>query len=350
MSAAAGLLIRHPVRSRIALVAVLLLLAASVPQLGSSFLVSLALNALIFGLLAMSLDLLGGYTGLVSLGQASFLGVGAYGIAFGLRHGLDPIGSMGLAMAAVAFTALLFGLVAVRVGGITFVILTLALGQIVWGLAFRWVTVSGGDNGLPVPDRPTLGPLDLNDPAAYYYFVLVVFAVSAAILWTIVRSPFGLSLRGIQDNEPRMRTLGYNVWLHKYLAFVISALFAGVAGMLFAFFNNYVSPTAIDFSHNGTIVLMAVLGGLGTLWGPVLGAVIIVFLQQYLSIYVTRWLTVQGVIFVLTVIFARQGLWGLFTSLVRWLAARAPQPIEIAPVQTTQLEAYEDEMAGGAGR
>jgi branched-chain amino acid transport system permease protein len=350
MAAAAGLLVRHPVRSRIAIVAVLLLLAAAVPQVGSSFLISLALNALIFGLLAMSLDLLGGYTGLVSLGQASFLGVGAYGIAFGLRHGLDPIGSMGLALVAVAFTALLFGLVAVRVGGITFVILTLALGQIVWGLAFRWVSVSGGDNGLPVPDRPTLGPLDLNDATAYYYFVLVVFAVSAAILWTIVRSPFGLSLRGIQDNEPRMRTLGYNVWLHKYLAFVISALFAGVAGMLFAFFNNYVSPTAIDFSHNGTIVLMAVLGGLGTLWGPVLGAVIIVFLQQYLSIYVTRWLTVQGVIFVLTVIFARHGLWGLFTSLARWLAARASQTIEVTPVQPAQLEAYKDEMAGGAGR
>ena len=350
MRSAIRLLIRNSVPTRIVLVVLLLLIAAAVPQLGSTFAISLALNALIFGLLAMSLDLLGGYTGLVSLGQASFLGVGAYGIAFGLRHELTAIPSMGLAMLAVIFTAALFGLVAVRVGGITFVILTLALGQIIWGLAYRWVSVSGGDNGLPVPDRPALGPIDLTDSTAYYYFVLIVFVICAAILWAIVRSPFGLSLRGIQDNEPRMRTLGYNVWLHKYLAFVISAIFAGIAGMLFAFFNNYVSPTAIDFSHNGTIVLMAVLGGLGTLWGPLLGAVIIVFLQQYVSIYVTRWLTVQGAIFVLTVIFARQGLWGLFAMLGRWLAARAGQEVEVARVTAgAQLEAFKDEMASGAG-
>lgn len=348
MNAAVRLLAHYPGRAQIALFALLLLVAASVPQIGSTFAVSLAVNVLIFGLLAMSLDLLGGYTGLVSLGQASFLGVGAYGIAYGLKRGLNPYASIGLAMLAVTVTAALFGLVAVRVGGITFVILTLALGQIIWGLAYRWVSVSGGDNGLPVGDRPALGPIDLSDNAAYYYFVLVVFTLSAALLWAIVRSPFGLALRGIQDNEPRMRTLGYNVWLHKYLAFGISALVAGMAGILFAFFNNYISPTAIDFSHNGTIVLMAVLGGLGTLWGPLLGALIIVFLQQYLSIYVQRWLTVQGLIFVLTVIFARQGLWGLFTRLARWLAARAGERVEVAPVTSgAQLEAFKDEASGG---
>lgn len=349
MNSAIRLLLRNPVRARIVLIAALLLVAGVVPQVGSTFATSLAVNFLIFGLMAMSLDLLGGYTGLVSLGQASFLGVGAYGIAFGLRHGLNATASMGLSLLVVAFTAALFGLVAVRVGGITFVILTLALGQIIWGLAFRWVSVSGGDNGLPVGDRPALGPIDLTDNTAYYYFVLVVFTISAAVLWAIVRSPFGLSLRGIQDNEPRMRTLGYNVWLHKYLAFAISALFAGIAGMLFAFFNNYISPTAIDFSHNGTIVLMAVLGGLGTLWGPLLGAMIIVFLQQYLSIYLQRWLTVQGVIFVLTVIFARQGLWGLFVRLTRWLASRAGQEFGVAAAAPgAQLEAFKDEAAGGA--
>jgi branched-chain amino acid transport system permease protein len=351
VNAAVRLLLRNPVRTRIVLVVGLLLVAAVVPQVGSTFAISLAINFLIFGMLAMSLDLLGGYTGLVSLGQASFLGVGAYGIAFGLRHGLNPFASIGLALVAVTFTAAVFGLVAVRVGGITFVILTLALGQIIWGLAYRWVNVSGGDNGLPVGDRPALGPIDLTDNSAYYYFVLVVFTISAAILWAIVRSPFGLSLRGIQDNEPRMRTLGYNVWLHKYLAFAISAVVAGIAGILFAFFNNYISPTAIDFSHNGTIVLMAVLGGLGTLWGPLLGAIIIVFLQQYLSIYVQRWLTIQGLIFVLTVIFARQGIWGLFARLARWLAARAGQRIDIAPVTSgAQLEAFKDEVASGGTR
>lgn len=349
MNAAVRLLVRHPGRARLVLVACLLVAAAVVPQVGSTFVISVASNMLIFGLLAMSLDLLGGYTGLVSLGQAAFLGVGAYGVAYGMGHGLDATPSIGLAILAVVVTAAVFGLVAVRVGGITFVILTLALGQIIWGLAYRWVAVSGGDNGLPVAGRPSIGPLDLSDNSAYYYFVLGVVAVCVLLLWAIVNSPFGLSLRGIKDNEQRMRTLGYDVWLHKYLAFVISAVFGGVAGILFAFFNSYVSPTAIDFSHNGTIVLMAVLGGLGTLWGPLLGAIIIVFLQQYLSIYVQRWLTVQGAIFVLTVIFARQGLWGLYGGVARRLTARAHAALEPAPPEPV-LEAYHDEVAGGMRR
>lgn len=323
MTAAGRLMVRHPGWLRAALVVVLVALAASVPQLGTAFYVSLVLNFMIFGLLAMSLDLLGGYTGLVSLGQASFLGVGAYGIAWALKQGMDPNVAIGVALAAVIATALAFGVVAVRVGGITFVILTLALGQIIWGLAYRWVSVSGGDNGLPVAGRPTIGPFELTDNVSFYYFVLAVFIACAGILRAIVGSPFGLSLKGIKDNEPRMRTLGYRTWLHKYLAFAISAFFAGVAGILFAFFNLYVSPTAIDFPHNGTVVLMAVLGGLGSLWGPLVGAIVIVFLQQYVSIEVQRWVTVEGVIFVLAVLFAREGLWGLFVRSGRWLARRA---------------------------
>jgi branched-chain amino acid transport system permease protein len=297
--------------------------AISIPQLGSLFYVSLASNFLIFGLLAMSLDLMAGYTGLVSLGHAATLGIGAYGVAVGMSHGLDPNASVGVALAASLAVAATFGLLAVRVGGITFVMLTLALGQVVWGLAYRWVSISGGDNGLPVGGRPAIGPLDLSDGGAYYYFVLAVFVGCAALMWALVRSPFGLSLRGIQNNEQRMRTLGYNVWLHKYLVFVIAGFFGGVAGILFAFYNNYVSPTAIDFAHNGTVVQMVVVGGLGTLWGPVVGAILIVLMQQYVSIYLTRWVTVLGVIFVLTVLFAREGAWGFLLKLVRWLAAQA---------------------------
>jgi branched-chain amino acid transport system permease protein len=181
------------------------------------------------------------------------------------------------------------------------------------------VSVSGGDNGLSIASRPVFGPLDLTDTTSYYYFVLAVFVVCAFILWTIVRSPFGLTLQGIKGNEPRMRTLGYNTWLHKYIAFVISGFFGGVAGVLFGFYNLYVSPTMIDFSHNGQVVLMTVMGGLGTLWGPVVGAIVIVLLQQYVSIFMTRWVTLMGVIFVLTVLFARSGLWGAFVKLLRRL-------------------------------
>jgi branched-chain amino acid transport system permease protein len=334
--------------SKVVLIGVPLAVAASVPQLGSLFYISLASNFLIFGLLAMSLDLLAGYTGLVSLGQAAALGVGAYGIAVAMGHGLDPNAAIGVALVASLAVAAGFGLVAVRVGGITFVILTLALGQVVWGLAYRWVGLSGGDNGLPVGGRPSIGPIDLSDSAAYYYFVLAVFVVCAALMWALVRSPFGLSLRGIQNNEQRMRTLGYNVWLHKYLVFVIAGFFGGVAGILFAFFNSYVSPTAIDFAHNATAVQMVVVGGLGTLWGPLVGAILIVLMQQYVSIYVTRWVTLLGIIFVLTVLFAREGAWGLLLRLVRWRATLSgAMPPEISQIPTTSgLEELEVSEAG----
>ncbi|HVB77197.1 MAG TPA: branched-chain amino acid ABC transporter permease [Candidatus Nitrosotalea sp.] len=330
MNAGLRALVHVVVRRRrsvqLGVVVVALVVAAIIPQLGSSFYVSLTLSVLIYGLLAISLDVLAGYTGLISLGHASFLGVGAYGIAYALKIGLDPIPAIGYALVAVLVTALLFGLVAVRVRELTFVILTLALGQIVWGLAYRWVSVSGGDNGLPVPGRPSFGPFDFSADSSYYYLVLVVFVLCVLVMWLVVHSSFGLSLRGIRDNEARMRTLGYNVVVHKYLAFIISAMFGGVAGVLFAFYNLYVSPTMIDFAHNGTVVQMVVVGGLGTLWGPLVGAGVIVFFQQFVSIYVPRWETVLGVIFILTVLFARGGLWGGLANLGRWLRVRAGEP------------------------
>jgi branched-chain amino acid transport system permease protein len=335
IGSAVGVLSRNARWVRVAVVAIAVLFALSIPQLGSTFYVSLGLSILTYGLLAMSLDIIAGYTGLISLGHASFLGIGAYGIAYGLKLGMDPSVAIVFALVAVLVVAAVFGLVAVRVRELTFVILTLALGQIVWGLAFRWVSISGGDNGLPVAGRPALGPLDLTDNTAFYYFVLLVFVVCAVVLWMIVRSPFGLSLRGIRDNEARMRTLGYNVAVHKYLAFVISAFFGGIAGVLFAFYNLYVSPTMIDFAHNGTVVQMVIVGGLGTLWGPLVGAVVIVLLQQFVSIYVQRWVTILGILFVLVVLFARTGLWGGMLSLVRWIAERygAPAPGPAATVQ-----------------
>ncbi|MGH7861617.1 MAG: branched-chain amino acid ABC transporter permease [Candidatus Dormibacteraceae bacterium] len=313
---------RHSHIFQVVAVLVALLVAVIIPQLGSSFYVSLGLSVLIYGLLAISLDVLGGYTGLISLGHASFLGVGAYGIAYALKIGLDPIRAIGYALVAVIITALIFGLVAVRVRELTFVILTLAMGQIVWGLAFRWVSVSGGDNGLPVTGRPSFGPIDLGTDVAFYYFALAVFVVCVLIMWLLVRSPFGLSLRGIRDNESRMRMLGYNVVVHKYLAFVISGFFAGISGVLFAFYNLYVSPTMIDFAHNGTIVQMLIVGGLGTIWGPLVGAGVIVFFQQFVSISVQRWETVLGIIFILTVLFAKGGLWGGLLNLIGWLQRR----------------------------
>ncbi|HZD80452.1 MAG TPA: branched-chain amino acid ABC transporter permease [Actinomycetota bacterium] len=313
-------LVRSTRWPKAAAILVLIGVAAWIPQRGSTFTASLALNILIFGLLATSLDLMAGYTGLVSLGHAAFLGIGAYGIAIATNHHISPNMAIPIALAAVLLAAGILGVVAVRVRDLTFVILTLALSQLVWGLALLWVSVSGGDNGLSVNSLPVLGPFDLNTPNTLYYFVLVIFLLCETLLWAIVRSPFGLSLQGIRDNEQRMRTLGYNVSLHKYLAFVISSSLAGVAGILYAFYNLYVTPNSIDFSHNGIIVMMAIVGGLGTLWGPLVGAGVVVFIQLYVSIHVTRWVTLLGVVFVLTVLFAREGLWGTFLKLPGMLA------------------------------
>jgi branched-chain amino acid transport system permease protein len=298
-----------------------------VPALGSTFYTSLALSVLVFALVAMSLDLLGGYTGLISLTQGSLFGLGAYGVAYAQARGMGPWVSVAFALGTVLIVGCVFGAVAIRAGGITFIILTLALGQIIWGLAYRWVSVSGGDNGLPILQRIDLGPINLvGNDQAYYYFVVAVFCACAGLMWLIVRSPFGLTLRGIRDNEPRMRTLGYNVTAHKLVAFVIAAGFAGVGGILNGFYTLYISPTALDFLRNGIVVLMAVVGGLGTLWGGFVGAVVIVLMQQWMSSYVARWATVMGVLFVLVVLFLRAGIYGSLVLGMRRLAAWADAP------------------------
>ena len=222
--------------------------------------------------------------------------------------------------------ALLTGLLAVRVRGIGFVIMTLALGQILFGLASSWVDLSGGDNGLIIPVAPTLGPLDLNDPVTQSFTVLAVFVLAALALRTFVASPFGLALRGIKSNEQRLKTLGYATRLHLYISWVISVMFAGVAGILFVFTNGLITPTALDFGHNGIVTLMAVIGGLGTLWGPTVGAIVIMLFQNYLSLYFERWATVMGIVFVAVVIFAPEGIWGIVTKFARRLTHQRSQP------------------------
>lgn len=319
-------------RRRLGVAGTVLVLALVVGELlQGGFYGGLTVQILIFGIAAMGLDFLAGYGGLVSLGQAGYLGVGAYGVAIAEKHGFGPWGSVGLSLVAVLAVGLICGLFAVRVSGIAFVIITLALGQIMWGLAFLWVDLSGGDNGLPIPNLPTLGPLDLSSPMAQSFSVLVVFLVSAVLLRTLVASPFGLSLRGIKSNEQRLKTLGYSTGLHRYIGYVISVFFGGVAGVLFAFTNGLISPTAMDFGHNGLITLMTVVGGLGSLWGPVLGSAIILFFEQWLSIYFERWSTLMGALFVVVVIAAPDGIWGLLRRFVRRLFAPPAVETESGP-------------------
>jgi branched-chain amino acid transport system permease protein len=322
-------------RRRIGVLGTLILLAVVLSILiQGQFYGELLVQILIFGIAAMGLDFLAGYGGLVSLGQAGYVGLGAYGVAIAEQHGIGPWTAIVLSLGIVLGVGLVCGFFAVRVSGIGFVIITLALGQIMWGLAFLWVDLSGGDNGLTIALSPIVGPLDFGDPTTQALGVLVVFIVSAVILRTLVASPFGLSLRGIKANEQRLKTLGYSTGLHRYIGYVVSVFFGGVAGVLFAFTNGLISPTSMDFSHNGLITLMVVLGGLGTLWGPALGSVIVLCFQQLLSIYFDRWATAMGIVFVIVVIGAPQGIWGLLRKLGRRLVMRVEGPPDPAAAQT----------------
>jgi branched-chain amino acid transport system permease protein len=311
-------LAKHSRATRAGLAVAAIAVFVLVPLVTNDFYLSIAQNIVIFGLLAMSLDLLAGYTGLVSLGHAAFFGISGYVLAYAMNHGVGPLPAALIGLVAVLAVAALLGVLAIRVRAIAFVMLTLAIGQIGFGLAVRWTNVSGGDNGLAVPSRPSFLPGAID----YYYATLVVLVVCAIALRLIVGSPFGLTLRGVRDNEERMRSLGYTVALHKYLAFVISSLFAGIAGVLFAFFNLYMSPSAIDFQHNALVVLMTFTGGLGTLWGALVGSGIVVFFQQWLSTYTPRWITFLGIFFILTVLFARRGVYGTVRYAIRRELAR----------------------------
>lgn len=297
-------------------IAVVALLAA-VPSLTTSFYTGLALNVLVFALLAMSFDLIAGYAGMISFGHAAFLGLGAYGLAYFEGQGHGSVDSIGLALLVVLGVALGFGLVVVRVTGLAFGMVTLALGGMLWGLAYRWVSISGGDNGRFIPNRPKIAGADFANQTTYYYVVLGVVVVAALLLRALVRSPFGLALRGIKDDEQRMRTLGYSVALYRYIAYVVAGVVGGMAGVLFGFYNFVVTPSTLDLPQNFNVVMAVVVGGLGTLWGALVGAIVVVFAQQWLSLYFSRWETVLGVVFVLTVLFARAGLVGTLQNLLQ---------------------------------
>jgi branched-chain amino acid transport system permease protein len=269
-------------------------------------------QALIAAMMAMSLDLLLGYTGLPSLGHAAYFGAGAYAVAIlATERQVGFAGCLAAGVVVAGVTAALFGVLAIRATGTYFLMITLALGMVVWGLAFRWVSLTKGDNGISGVPRPELYlPWSMWGALPFFYFTLVGAVIVWVFLNLLVASPFGLGLEGIRDSESRMRALGYNVWLHKYLAFVISGIVAGFAGVFWAYYNGFVSPVDMQLVTSVEALLMVALGGPGTLVGPALGAVIIVFLKNFASIYTKRWLLILGGVYIGAILFAPRGLFG----------------------------------------
>jgi branched-chain amino acid transport system permease protein len=294
-------------------------LVAILAPFAGPFVILLLAQILVLGIMAMSVDLLLGYTGLPSLGQAAYLGVGAYLTAilatrFGFGLGWDFWIVVALGIAAGAATAAFFGLFAIRASGVYFLMITLALGMCVWGLAYRWNSLTGGDNGINMRGRPKLGEVAFSNDLVFFYVVLGFFIASFFALQRVVNSPFGRSLVGIRERELRMKILGYNTWLHKYVAFVIAGGFGGLAGVLWAHLNGIVSPTDVLLPASVDALLMVVLGGPGTLVGGLIGAAVVVFLREYLATIVPWWQYVLGAVYVLTILYLPGGIMALFTG------------------------------------
>lgn len=305
-----------------------LLALAALPLLLPTYQVSVATQVLIFAMLAMSVDILAGYAGRTSLGHGALFGVSAYVTVYwvAVAGGSVWAGALLGILAATALAAV-FALLAIRTSGVYFLLLTLALGMVVWGVCLRWSTVTGGENGL----RGAVRPAVLAGQAAFYYAVLAVAAVAGFAAFRLVSSPFGLTLRGIRDGEGRMRSLGYNVPLHLFIAFTLSGTLAGTAGALNAVFNEFVSPATVSLAQSVQALLMAIVGGVGTLLGAVLGAAVIITLENAVSGYTERWPTVMGLMFVLLMIFAPEGILGRARLLLRRRGQPGPKLPRPAP-------------------
>ena len=281
------------------------ILLAFFPLFAGEFYINLASQIFIFAIFAASINLLLGYGGLATLGHASYLGVAAYTSALlGLKLGLGHWIAAPAALLGATLMACLFGLVALRATGLGFLMLTLALSQVLWGTAYRWVALTDGDNGL----RGLSRPFHLDDAASFYYFALAATAASLWLMARFVGSPFGAALRGTRDQPRRMSALGHNVWLIRWVTFVYAGFWGAVSGLLFVYYHKYIHPISLSLTNSAEGLLAVIAGGSGTLGGPVVGAAIVMLLKNYVSAYIERWNTLLGLVFVLIVVFMPEGV------------------------------------------
>jgi len=279
---------------------------------------SLATEMLIFAIFALGFDILFGYTGLLSFGHAIFFGLGAYATGIVLVRVIPSLFvalSVGIALSLVISYVVAF--LSIQKRGIYFVMITLAFCQMFYFIGFKWTSLTGGDNGLHGVPRTSFGPVDLNSEITLYFYVLILFLLSVFIAYRIVNSPFGRVLKALKDNEDRARSVGYNTTTFKTAAFVISALFGSLAGGLYAVHSNFVPIDTLSINTSGDVVIMALLGGIGTLYGPVLGAMLVVYLKNLLSNWLGNWHLVLGGIFILSVLTVRQGIFPVLFGKVR---------------------------------
>jgi branched-chain amino acid transport system permease protein len=304
----------------IVLLAGLLLL----PLVAGEYYINLASQIFIFAIFASSINLLLGYGGLPTLGHASYLGVAAYACALlYLKAGASHWAAALLALAGTTLMAAGFGLIALRASGLGFLMLTLALSQVLWGTAYRWVAMTDGDNGVRGLTRPAPFGLNLDGATAFYFFTLTLTAAAIWMMARFVGSPLGTALRGTRDQPRRMAALGHNVWLIRWITFIYAGFWGGVSGLLFVYYNKYIHPISLSLTNSAEGLLAVIAGGSGTLGGPLVGATIVMLLKNYVSGYVERWNMLMGFVFVVIVIFMPEGvvpgvqrLWRRFRSAI----------------------------------
>src|SRR5882724_82517 len=301
---------------------VALVLAAALPLVAGEYYINLASQIVIFAVFAASINLLLGYGGLPTLGHAAYLGVGAYVSAL-LQLKLHYANWLAAPIAVAATTAMgcAFGLIALRATGLGFLMLTLALSQVLWGTAYRWVSMTDGDNGLRGLARPTPFGLDLNQAMPFYYFALIIGVLSIWMMARFVASPFGVTLKGARDQPRRMSALGYDVWLIRWITFIYASFWGAVSGLLFVYYHKYIHPVSLSLANSAEGLLAVIAGGSGTLAGPLVGAAIVLLLKNWASAYIERWNMLLGFVFVLIVVFMPEGvvpgfhrLWKRFVS------------------------------------
>jgi branched-chain amino acid transport system permease protein len=290
----------------IAVIAASLLLP---PFLAGDFYINLASQILIAAIFALSLNLLVGFGGMTSLGHASYLGVAAYISAlltsrYGFGHGSAAVISIAGAVVMAAF----FGIIALRATGLGFLMITLALSQVLWGLAYRMSNVTNGDNGIAGLTRPAPFGISLDDPASFYWFVLIVAAFAFLMMAIFVSSAFGSSLKGVRDQPRRMAALGFNPWLIRWITFIYAGFWGGVSGLLYVYYHKYIHPTSLSTTSSAEALLGVIAGGSGTLGGPVVGAAVVLLIKNYASAYIERWNMLLGLVFLFIVLVMPTGI------------------------------------------
>jgi branched-chain amino acid transport system permease protein len=312
-------------------IAVAILALIAVPYaITETYYVNIASQILLYAIFALGLNVLVGYAGLVSLGHAGLFGVACYTVASVLAAGYGHAAAIVAALAiGLVFTAG-FAALSLRATGISFIMITLALGEILWGLAYRWISLTNGDNGINVATRPMPFGIALTSARAFYDMTLIVFLAAVVAVAIFVRSPFGATLAGTRDQPRRMNALGYHVWMIRFGAFMFSGLLTSVAGILFVYYNEFISPQTLALTSSAEALLMVISGGAGTLLGPVVGAGLVVIMKNVVSAYIVRWNFMLGAIFVAIVVFMPEGVVPgaarLFRSAVRAVSGTKPVP------------------------